>query len=157
MCLPSTWISQVGDVVCEIELEHFSVGVKVETPGFLAEILVAAGTESVPVGADIGTIVHSEEDIELYQQAQKTPGMLADSSVNKEDEVAAEPEETFSWKDVLKDILRLRKDDKLSEDDASVLMSLARNRDGEILQAFEGCFEGDTYKGQIDDDLFLAQ
>ena len=30
--------SQVGDVVCEIELEHFHVGVKVETPGFLAEI-----------------------------------------------------------------------------------------------------------------------
>lgn len=30
--------SQVGDVVCEIELEQFSVGVKVETPGFLAEI-----------------------------------------------------------------------------------------------------------------------
>ncbi|CAB1096097.1 unnamed protein product [Ectocarpus sp. CCAP 1310/34] len=36
----------VGDVVCEIELEHFSVGVKVETTGFLAEIrewLCAAG------------------------------------------------------------------------------------------------------------------
>lgn len=30
--------AQVGDVVCEIELEQFSVGVKVETPGFLAEI-----------------------------------------------------------------------------------------------------------------------
>ena len=30
--------AQVGDVVCEIELEQFSVGVKVETPGYLAEI-----------------------------------------------------------------------------------------------------------------------
>lgn len=33
-------------MVCEIELEQFSVGVKVETPGFLAEIcewLCAAG------------------------------------------------------------------------------------------------------------------
>lgn len=36
-------------------------------------------------------------------------------------------------------------------------MSLARNRDSELLQAFEGCFEGDEYKGEIDDDLFLAQ
>lgn len=36
-------------------------------------------------------------------------------------------------------------------------MSLARNKDSELLQAFEGCFEGDEYKGEIDDDLFLAQ
>lgn len=42
-------------------------------------------------------------------------------------------------------------------DDASALMSLARNKDNELLQAFEGCFEGDGYKGEIDDDLFLAQ
>lgn len=42
-------------------------------------------------------------------------------------------------------------------DDASALMSLARNKDSELLQAFEGCFEGDEYKGEIDDDLFLAQ
>ena len=41
--------------------------------------------------------------------------------------------------------------------DASALMSLARNKDSELLQAFEGCFEGDEYKGEIDDDLFLAQ
>lgn len=42
-------------------------------------------------------------------------------------------------------------------DDASALMSLARNKDNELLQAFEGCFEGEEYKGEIDDDLFLAQ
>lgn len=42
-------------------------------------------------------------------------------------------------------------------DDASALMSLARHKDSELLQAFEGCFEGDEYKGEIDDDLFLAQ
>lgn len=36
-------------------------------------------------------------------------------------------------------------------------MSLARKKDSELLQAFEGCFEGDEYKGEIDDDLFLAQ
>lgn len=36
-------------------------------------------------------------------------------------------------------------------------MSLARNKDSELLQAFEGCFEGDKYKGEIDDDLFLVQ
>eukprot|EP00903_Cladosiphon_okamuranus_P015534 g14341.t2 len=142
-------VIKVGDVVCEIELEQFSVGVKVETPGYLAEILVEAGTEGVPVGADIGTIVHSEEDIAVYQRAQVT--------ASKEQEVAPDPVETFSWKNVLKDVLRLRQEDKLSEDDASVLMSLARNKDSELLQAFEGCFEGDTYKGEIDDDLFLAQ
>ena len=31
-------VLQAGDVVCEIELEQFSVGVTVETFGFLAEI-----------------------------------------------------------------------------------------------------------------------
>lgn len=35
---PLSLRAQVGDVVCEIELEQFSVGVKVETPGYLAEI-----------------------------------------------------------------------------------------------------------------------
>ncbi|CAM9637600.1 unnamed protein product [Pylaiella littoralis] len=145
-------VIQVGDVVCEIELEQFSVGVKVETTGFLAEILVDAGTEGVPVGADIGTIVHSEEDIALYQQAQETP-----APAREEHDNASEPVETFSWKNVLRDVLRLRQENKLSEDDASALMSLARNKDSELLQAFEGCFEGDEYKGEIDDELFLAQ
>lgn len=34
---------------------------------------------------------------------------------SEEKEVASESEETFSWKNVLKDVLRLRKEDKLSE------------------------------------------
>ncbi|CAM9486832.1 unnamed protein product, partial [Ectocarpus fasciculatus] len=148
-------VGDVGDVVCEIELEQFSVGVKVETPGFLAEILVEAGTEGVPVGTDIGTIVHSEEDIALYQQAQADAS--EDKKVTAGAEVIADPEETFSWKDVLKDVLRLRNGGMLSEDESSTLMSLARNKDSELLQAFEGCFEGGKYKGDIDDDLFLAQ
>lgn len=42
---------------------------------FCAALVVAPGTENVPVGADIGTIVHSKEDIEYYQQAQKAKGM----------------------------------------------------------------------------------
>ncbi|CAM9468881.1 unnamed protein product [Ectocarpus sp. 12 AP-2014] len=148
-------VGDVGDVVCEIELEHFSVGVKVETTGFLAEILVEAGTEGVPVGTDIGTIVHSEEDIALYQQAQAHES--EDKEVKADTEVIADPAETFSWKDVLKDVLRLRNGGMLSEGESSTLMSLARNKDSELLQAFEGCFEGDKYKGDIDDDLFLAQ
>ncbi|CAM9468304.1 unnamed protein product [Ectocarpus sp. 12 AP-2014] len=148
-------VIEVGDVVCEIELEHFSVGVKVETTGFLAEILVEAGTEGVPVGTDIGTIVHSEEDIALYQQAQAHDS--EDREVKADTEVTADPAETFSWKDVLKDVLRLRNGGMLSEGESSTLMSLARNKDSELLQAFEGCFEGDNYKGDIDDDLFLAQ
>ncbi|CAB1096098.1 unnamed protein product [Ectocarpus sp. CCAP 1310/34] len=44
-----------------------------------------------------------------------------------------------------------------SAGESSTLMSLARNKDSELLKAFEGCFEGDEYKGDIDDDLFLAQ
>ncbi|CBJ48962.1 conserved unknown protein [Ectocarpus siliculosus] len=148
-------VIEVGDVVCEIELEQFSVGVKVETPGFLAEILVEAGTEGVPVGTDIGTIVHSEEEIALYQQAQAHES--EDKEVKADTEVIADPAGTFSWKDVLKDVLRLRNGGMLSEGESSTLMSLARNKDSELLQAFEGCFEGDKYKGDIDDDLFLAQ
>lgn len=40
---------------------------------------------------------------------------------------------------------------------ASTLMSLARSKDADLLQAFEGCFEGDVYLGEIDDELFLLQ
>lgn len=36
-------------------------------------------------------------------------------------------------------------------------MSLARSKDADLLQAFEGCYEGDVYLGEIDDDLFLLQ
>lgn len=36
--------------------------------------MVEAGTEKVPVGAPIATIVHTEEDIALYQAAQETLG-----------------------------------------------------------------------------------
>lgn len=35
-------------------------------------------------------------------------------------------------------------------------MSLARNKDSELLQAFEGCFDGE-FQGEIDSELFLAQ
>lgn len=36
-------------------------------------------------------------------------------------------------------------------------MSLARKKDDDLLQAFEGCFEGDKYDGEIDDELFIVQ
>ena len=36
--------------------------------------VVEAGTEKVPVGAPIATIVHTEEDIALYRAAQETLG-----------------------------------------------------------------------------------
>lgn len=36
-------------------------------------------------------------------------------------------------------------------------MSLARNKDPDLLQAFEGCFDGDEYKGDINDELFILQ
>lgn len=42
-------------------------------------------------------------------------------------------------------------------DDASMLMSLARQKDDDLLQAFAGCFEGPAYTGELDDELFLVQ
>lgn len=36
--------------------------------------VVEGGTKDVPVGADIGTLVHTEEDIAFYQQAQISQG-----------------------------------------------------------------------------------
>lgn len=36
--------------------------------------VVDAGSENVPVGAPIATIVHTEEDIALYQEAQEARG-----------------------------------------------------------------------------------
>lgn len=143
--------------------------------------VVEAGTEGVPVGADIGTIVHSEEDIAHFQETQgigcpscimlqfKWETQRADYSVtwlsggkcsynssmdsavrctyvyishhemsniasprlallcamvsvfdppvsaSGQEDLTSEPEDTFSWKNVLKDVLRLRKEDRLSE------------------------------------------
>lgn len=45
--------------------------------------VVEAGTEKVPVGAPIATIVHTEEDIALYRAAQETLGInLSPSSIH---------------------------------------------------------------------------
>lgn len=38
--------------------------------------MVEAGSAKVPVGTPIATIVHTEEDIALYQGAQETPGTV---------------------------------------------------------------------------------
>lgn len=42
-------------------------------------------------------------------------------------------------------------------DEASVLMALSRNKDPDLMQAFDGCFEGTEYKGHIDDEVFRVQ
>lgn len=45
----------------------------------------------------------------------------------------------------------------LCPDEASMLMSLSRHRDADLLLAFDACFEGTEYKGEIDEELFLVQ
>ncbi|CAM9326751.1 unnamed protein product [Sphacelaria rigidula] len=145
---------EVGDVVCEIELEQFSVGVKVETSGYIAEILMEAGSEKIRHGTPIATVVHSQEDIAVYQKAQDA---LEEVQQEREHLAKEADELTFSWKDVLKTVSKLAEETKLSEDDASMLMSLSRHKDSDLMLAFDGCFEGTEYQGELDEELFLLQ
>ncbi|CAM9275080.1 unnamed protein product [Discosporangium mesarthrocarpum] len=45
----------------------------------------------------------------------------------------------------------------ITEDEASELMKMARDKDVDLTVAFDGCFQGDVYKGELDEEFFLVQ
>mmetsp|Transcript_10226 Transcript_10226/g.18026 ORF Transcript_10226/g.18026 Transcript_10226/m.18026 type:complete len:244 (-) Transcript_10226:44-775(-) len=55
-----------GAAICEIETDKASMDFEAQDDGFLARILVEAGTSDIPVGSPIGIVVEDEGDIAAF-------------------------------------------------------------------------------------------
>lgn len=65
--------------------------------------------------SDVRTMPLLVHTLNTAVNASRSCGCVPPAPASEEHDVASEPEETFSWKNVLKDVLRLREENKLSE------------------------------------------
>ncbi|GBG31280.1 Dihydrolipoyllysine-residue acetyltransferase component of pyruvate dehydrogenase complex, mitochondrial [Hondaea fermentalgiana] len=92
------WTLKVGDAIspgesiCEVETDKATVDFEAQDDGFLAKILVEAGTSDVAVGTPIGVMVEDEGDIEAFKDftAADAGGAAPAEAPKKEEPKAAE-------------------------------------------------------------------
>ena len=56
-----------GDLLAEIETDKATMGFETPEEGFLAKILVAAGTKDVPIGKLVCVIVENQADVAAFK------------------------------------------------------------------------------------------
>lgn len=56
-----------GDLLAEIETDKATMGFETPEEGYLAKIMVAAGSKDVPIGKLVCIIVESEADIAAFK------------------------------------------------------------------------------------------
>lgn len=69
-----------GDVIAEIETDKATVDFTHQDDGFLAKILLPAGSEDVKVGTVLALMVEDAKDVAAVQAAAPTPSVSASSS-----------------------------------------------------------------------------
>lgn len=57
----------LGDLLCEIETDKATMGFETPGEGYLAKILIPAGTKGVPIGKLICIIVEDEASVALFK------------------------------------------------------------------------------------------
>ncbi|XP_074656975.1 dihydrolipoyllysine-residue acetyltransferase component of pyruvate dehydrogenase complex, mitochondrial-like [Tubulanus polymorphus] len=65
-----------GDLLAEIETDKATMGFETPEEGFLAKVLVAAGTKDIPIGKLLCIIVNDESDVAAfanYEASEETP------------------------------------------------------------------------------------
>ena len=68
-----TWEKKVGDqlsegdLLCEIETDKATMGFETPEEGFLAKILIQAGTKDIPIGKPLCIIVTEKDDIAKFE------------------------------------------------------------------------------------------
>ena len=68
-----TWEKKVGDqlsegdLLCEIETDKATMGFETPEEGFLAKILIQAGTKDIPIGKPLCIIVTDKDDIAKFE------------------------------------------------------------------------------------------
>jgi len=55
-----------GDLLCEIETDKATMGFETPEEGYLAKIMIAAGTKDIPIGRLLCIIVENEEDVAKF-------------------------------------------------------------------------------------------
>ena len=85
-----TWEKKVGDqlsegdLLCEIETDKATMGFETPEEGYLAKILIEAGTKDIPIGKPLCIIVTEKEDIakfESYQPPAESPASSSSASL----------------------------------------------------------------------------
>lgn len=61
-----------GDLLAEIETDKATMGFETPEEGYLAKILIAAGTKDVPIGKLVCIIVENEADIAAFKDFKDT-------------------------------------------------------------------------------------
>ncbi|XP_077517912.1 dihydrolipoamide S-acetyltransferase muc [Amblyomma americanum] len=56
-----------GDLLCEIETDKATMGFETPEEGYLAKILIPAGTKDVPLGKLLCILVYNEEDVAAFK------------------------------------------------------------------------------------------
>lgn len=60
------YIFILGDLLCEIETDKATMGFETPEEGYLAKILIQAGTKGVPVGKLLCIIVENQADVAAF-------------------------------------------------------------------------------------------
>eukprot|EP00761_Pharyngomonas_kirbyi_P013104 gb/GECH01013131.1/.p1 GENE.gb/GECH01013131.1/~~gb/GECH01013131.1/.p1 ORF type:complete len:545 (+),score=118.30 gb/GECH01013131.1/:1-1635(+) len=83
---------QTGDVLCEVETDKATVEFEAPDDGYLAAILVEAGSVDIPIGKPIGVMVDDKSDIEQIKPKdfveESSSGQSSDSTQTTKSEPA---------------------------------------------------------------------
>nr|CAG4648741.1 EOG090X08YX [Polyphemus pediculus] len=78
-----------GDLLAEIETDKATMGFETPEEGYLAKILIAAGTKDVAIGKLVCIIVENEEDVAAFKNFQDEGKPVEAATVPKAPELAA--------------------------------------------------------------------
>ena len=56
-----------GDLLCEIETDKATMGFETPEEGFLAKIILEAGSKDIPIGKLLCIIVENQEDVAKFK------------------------------------------------------------------------------------------
>ena len=139
-----------GEALCELETDEVMADVDMDRDGWLAKILVPAGSAAVPVGHEIAIVVDQEEHIAQFADWVSADGpapaeVAADTASAP---VAAEPDGAT----VLRLLNKLAKEEGGALADADVakaLKKLARDNHQGLLFAYKGSMDGDAFDAEF--------
>ncbi|KAG4072991.1 hypothetical protein HA402_009410 [Bradysia odoriphaga] len=80
-----------GDLLAEIETDKATMGFETPEEGYLAKILIAAGTKEVPIGKLVCIIVENESDVAAFKDFQDTSSAAPAASPPKPSTAAPAP------------------------------------------------------------------
>eukprot|EP01120_Amphizonella_sp_Union-15-10_P011657 TRINITY_DN4997_c0_g6_i1.p1 TRINITY_DN4997_c0_g6~~TRINITY_DN4997_c0_g6_i1.p1 ORF type:complete len:670 (-),score=189.19 TRINITY_DN4997_c0_g6_i1:113-2041(-) len=93
-----------GDVIAEIETDKATVAFEATDDGFLAKVIVEAGTKGIPVGQPIALVVQNKEDIDKLKDW--SPASQSSPSEPAPSEPTPKTEEKESPKAATKEVAR---------------------------------------------------